>query len=202
MTPALRPAPPPARLRWALRRLVAAAIAALAMAWTLPVDGPAPPVDPMLRAHAAMAERLARLHPASGPHAMRIVRAVHAEAQRHRLDPCTVMGVIARESGFRPLARNDRDLGLMQLNTRWHADRVAQAGGAAALLDVERNVRAGTELLAHYRERAGSERGALQRYHGLGKRNDYVARVLAEAGRLRAAGACGEGAGPAHVARR
>lgn len=174
------------------RHGIRAALLAVTLAWTLPADGPAPAHDGAARSLDRMAERLASVYPASGPHALRIVRAVHVEADRHRLDPCTVMGVIARESSFRPKVRNDRDLGLMQVNSRWHADRVARAGGPGAMLTVEDNVRAGTEVLAHYRARSSGEREALQRYHGLGKRNDYVDRVLAEAQRLRAAGACGD----------
>jgi soluble lytic murein transglycosylase-like protein len=78
----------------------------------------------------------------------------------------------------------------MQLNLDWHPERVARAGGADALLDPVRNVRAGTELLAHYRRLGGDDHAALRRYHGLDKRNDYVKRVRTEARRLDAVRAC------------
>jgi soluble lytic murein transglycosylase-like protein len=138
-----------------------------------------------------MGTALAALYPGSRGHATAIVRIVHREADRHRLDPCLVMGVIAKESSFRPHARNQRDVGLMQLNLDWHPALVARAGGERALLDPEPNVRAGTELLAHYRRLAADdEAGTLRRYHGLNKRNDYVQRVRAHSRRLEAAGAC------------
>jgi len=194
--PALAPmpagrAPGPPRWSAAARLAGAGAVAAAAaLGWPPAADGPAPRVDRTAPSYPAMAERLTALYPAGAGQALRIVRTVHAEADRHRLDPCLVMGVIARESGFRSQARNRRDLGLMQVNTRWHADRVARLGGPQALLDIDRNIRAGTEVLAHYRGISRSDVEALQRYHGLGRRNDYVARVLTSADTMRTVGAC------------
>jgi len=187
----LRRVPDRRRPPAAARLVGAGAVAAAAMlGWPPQADGPAPRSDRSAPSYPLMAERLTELYPASRGQAVRIARIVHAEADRHGLDPCLVMGVIARESSFRTQARNQRDLGLMQVNTRWHADRVARLGGPQALLDIDLNVRAGTEVLAHYRGISRSDAEALQRYHGLGKRNGYVARVLASADRFRAAGAC------------
>jgi len=192
-------------MRRALRPLAGGAVAAAALAWSLPSDplhiDPATPeqhhayrlgphTDPAALHYTAMAGRLKALYPASEDHGPEIVRVVHEESRRHRLDPCLVMGVIARESSFRPAARNRRDTGLMQVNVDWHPELVARAGGRQALLDPVRNVRAGTELLAHYRSRSRSDHEALQRYHGLGKRSGYVQWVQAESRRLHAAGTC------------
>lgn len=166
-----------------------AAAFAAALAWAPSAHGPG--AGPSSAAsYAEMGDRLAAIYPASGSHAVRIVRAVHAAADRHGLEPCLVMGVIARESAFDPEARRRGDVGLMQLNLAWHPDLVARAGGERGLTDPERNVSAGTELLARYRRLAGDEVGALRRYHGLGKRNDYAERVRASARHLAAAGAC------------
>lgn len=169
---------------------LAAATATALAAWMPTAHSPRTETGATVPSYETMAERLVQLYPVSRTHAARIVRTVHVEADRHRLDPCLVMGVIARESSFRPQARNRRDLGLMQLNQDWHPDLVARAGGAAALLEPEQNVRAGTELLARYRRLATDDAAALQRYHGLGKRNDYVQRVQSSARRLLAAGTC------------
>jgi soluble lytic murein transglycosylase-like protein len=141
-------------------------------------------------AYASMAGGLRRLYPGAGELAPAIVRTVHEEAERHRLDACLVMGVIARESAFRPDARNNRDLGLMQLNQDWHRDLIARAGGPKAMLDPQPNMRAGIEVLAHYRRQSRSDAEALERYNGLGKRNGYAQRVQAASHRLHAAGAC------------
>lgn len=169
-------------------RLVA--LGTLLAAWLAPARAPEPAHVEPPPSYATMADRLAELYPAARAHGALTVRVVHEEADRHRLDPCLVMAVIARESGFRPAARNRRDLGLMQVNVDWHPEVVSRAGGPAALFDPERNVRAGTEVLARYRRPGDGDETALRRYHGLGKRNDYVQRVQATARRLQAAGAC------------
>lgn len=173
-----------------LRAFAAALSGAAILAWMPAAHTPEPTVAQRAPSYATMAATLTMLYPASRTHALGIVKVVHEEADRHGLDPCLVMGVIAKESSFDPRARNGRDVGLMQLNLDWHPDRVARAGGPDALLDPLRNVRAGTELLAHYRRLGGDDRGALRRYHGLDKRNDYVTRVRTEARRLDAVGAC------------
>ncbi len=172
------------------RPFAATLVGAAFLAWMPTARTPEPARPIVAPSYATMAASLTLAYPSSRPHALEIVKAVHREADRHGLDPCLVMGVIAKESSFDARARNRRDVGLMQLNLDWHRDRVARAGGADALLDPVRNVRAGTELLAHYRRLGGDDHGALRRYHGLDKRNDYVARVRAEARRLDAVGAC------------
>ncbi len=174
-------------------RAVAMLAGAALLAWMPTAQSPAPAHARPAQSYATMAESLTMLYPSSRAHAVDIVRTVHEEADRHGLDPCLVMGVIARESSFDAGARNRRDVGLMQLNLDWHRDRVARAGGAGALLDPVRNVRAGTALLAHYRSLGGDDAGALRRYHGLDKRNDYVQRVRTEARRLGVVGACVDG---------
>ena len=188
--PALRPASCRAsRAAAAVRAFLAAATGAATLVWTVPANGPG--TGPAaVASYAAMGDRLASIYPASRPHAAGIVRAVHAAADHHGLDPCLVMGVIARESSFDPSARRRGDVGLMQVNVGWHPDLVARAGGERGLLDPERNVRAGTELLARYRRLAADDLDALRRYHGRSKRNDYAERVHASARRLADAGAC------------
>jgi soluble lytic murein transglycosylase-like protein len=172
-----------------MRAFMGAAFAAARMAWMPSALTPAPVITGTAPSYDAMASRLVAMYPASRGHAASIVRSVHEASDRHRLDPCLVMGVIAKESSFDPGARNRRDLGLMQVNQDFHPDLVARAGGPARMLEPERNVRAGTELLARYRG-DGDDRHALRRYHGLSKRNDYVQRVQTLARDLRSGGAC------------
>jgi soluble lytic murein transglycosylase-like protein len=185
-----RPGPTGHGLRRACHAFVAAALGAAGFAWLTPADAPRRAFTTAEISYDTMAAGLRRLYPAAGPKAADLVRTVHEEADRHRLDACIVMGVIARESSFRHDARNRRDLGLMQVNQDWHRDLVASAGGAKGMLEPQRNVRAGIAVLARYRTQSRSDLEALERYNGLGKRNGYAQRVLVEAQRLQAAGAC------------
>ena len=164
--------------------------AAVFLAWMPTAHTPRPPVALSTPSYDKMAAALTTLYPGSRDHAKTIVRVVHEEADRHRLDPCLVMGIIAKESSFRPHARSGRDVGLMQVNLDWHPELVSRAGGVDGMLDARRNVRAGTEIFARYRRLAADDRDALRRYNGLGKRNDYVQRVQAQARSLQSAGAC------------
>jgi soluble lytic murein transglycosylase-like protein len=180
----------PVLTRGALHAFTVAASGALALAWMPPADAPRRGASSSEPTYASMADGLKRLYPGAGPLAADIVRTVHEEADRHRLDPCLVMGVIAHESSFRHDARNRRDLGLMQVNLDWHRELVARIGGERAMLEPKRNLRAGIAVLAHYRTLSRSDAEALGRYHGLGKHNGYAPRVQVEAQRLQTAGAC------------
>jgi hypothetical protein len=83
----------------------AAALAGAAiLAWMPAAHTPEPTVAQRAPSYATMAATLTMLYPASRTHALGIVKAVHEEADRHGLDPCLVMGVIANESSFDPRA--------------------------------------------------------------------------------------------------
>lgn len=91
-----------------------------------------------------------------------------------------VLAVIAVESSYRPtvINRHTGAAGLMQVNAKWHQDRVRDVGGEDMLLAVAPNIRVGTAILAEY---LGRERGridpALGRYWGSTQADQYVQRV-------------------------
>lgn len=91
-----------------------------------------------------------------------------------------VLAVIAVESSYRPtvINRHTGATGLMQVNARWHQDKVRDVGGEQKLLAVAPNIRVGTAILAEY---LGRERGridpALGRYWGSAQADQYVQRV-------------------------
>ena len=91
-----------------------------------------------------------------------------------------VLAVIAVESSYRPtvINRHTGATGLMQVNAKWHQDKVHDVGGEQMLLAVAPNIWVGTAILAEY---LGRERGridpALGRYWGSAQADQYVQRV-------------------------
>lgn len=111
--------------------------------------------------------------------ARHIVSQADIAAKQEGLPVALVLAVIARESSFDPSAVNNQDVGLMQVNTRWHADKIEKAGGIKALFNPGTNIRLGTRILAQYINAAGgSLAGGLRRYNGLDKTNNYPQEVL------------------------
>ncbi|MDO9179092.1 MAG: transglycosylase SLT domain-containing protein [Agitococcus sp.] len=106
---------------------------------------------------------------------------VHAnnEAIAHELPLTLVLAVIAQESSFQPTALNDNDWGLMQVNAKYHSGKVAKVGGTLNLFEPKVNIKIGTAILAEYYQIAGDYWGALRRYNGLNKLNNYPDAVLA-----------------------
>jgi soluble lytic murein transglycosylase-like protein len=136
-----------------------------------PPQGVAPKIQKLVK---AVADRF-RVAPES---AQEIVLAAHHTASAHQLPVTLILAVIEKESSFNPRAVNDRDFGLMQVNSKWHADRIKDVGGLSAMFNPATNIEVGTEILKGYIEQAGSLHGGLRRYNGMGKRNDYPTVVL------------------------
>lgn len=91
-----------------------------------------------------------------------------------------VLAVIAVESSYRPtvINRHTGATGLMQVNARWHQDKVRDVGGEQMLLAVAPNIRVGTAILAEYLGREGGRIDpALGRYWGSAQADQYVQRV-------------------------
>jgi soluble lytic murein transglycosylase-like protein len=107
-----------------------------------------------------------------------IVSHAYTEARSSGLPVTLLLGVMARESSFKPKAINNRDLGLMQVNLKWHADAIQKAGGFNAMLRPAPNIKVGTKILQQYVAAAGSIRGGLRQYNGKGKNNAYPEEVL------------------------
>jgi len=111
--------------------------------------------------------------------AHRIVRAAR-EASAATQTPLTLLlAVMAVESEFNPAARNKNDVGLMQVNLRYHPQEASELKRADELFKIDTNVRMGARILRRYMdEEAGKVYPALRRYNGLGKTNHYPERVL------------------------
>lgn len=124
----------------------------------------APAVDPYLRGHIAATIQK------------------HAEAQG--IDPALVTAVAARESSFHPMKRNGDDTGIMQINTRYQAARLANHGiTTTTLYHIDNNIMLGTEILKENLDRYGNVRQALQAYVGQSHKT-YVQDVLAIYGEM------------------
>lgn len=113
-----------------------------------------------------------------------VVRVARAATERN-IPAEIALGVVLKESQFNPQAVNRRsgDYGLMQVNYRWHQDKVANR---QELLDPDVNIDVGMSILRDYatRERGNWAR-TLRRYNGLGGKNDYPAEVLGLAAHIR-----------------
>jgi soluble lytic murein transglycosylase-like protein len=117
-----------------------------------------------------------------------IVGQAFAVASREQLTPELLLAVIAVESGFRiRVVSRAGARGLMQIVPKWHPVMVREIGGAQALFDPEKNIRAGFRILVDYlRALRGDLRGALLKYNGsLGNpRSRYADKVLSYQRRL------------------
>lgn len=115
----------------------------------------------------------------------------------HHIDPKIVIGLIERESTFNASAVGDNgnSLGLMQIQPRWHKERMERLG-CDDLLDPFQNVKVGVDILAELIEDYGDLERALMVYnagaagaynawfqHGVYS-NDYSAGVLTNAANL------------------
>lgn len=108
--------------------------------------------------------------------------------RKHDIHPELILAVIAVESHFRPRALSRKGArGLMQVLPRWHPKRVKAIGGTPALFEVDKNISAGTQILALYIDDSdGDLRRALLRYNGsVSSRSHYPDKVLSQYHRLR-----------------
>lgn len=79
--------------------------------------------------------------------------------------PELIMAIIETESSGNPNAKNGTCTGLMQVSSRWHADRMKRLG-VRSLYDERGNVRVGTDYLAELIGEHGDVATALMVYHG------------------------------------
>ena len=86
--------------------------------------------------------------------------------EEHHIQPELVLAVIQQESQFNPEAIGDSgdSLGLMQIQPRWHSERMQQLG-CDDLLDPYQNVIVGVDILAEKLAK-GSTEWALMAYNG------------------------------------
>ena len=120
------------------------------------------------------------------------VGALVAEAfeigHKAKLDPTLILAIMAIESGFNPFAQSPVGAqGLMQVMTKVHHDKYANAGGKLAAFDPVTNLRVGVKVLQECISRAGSIEGGLKYYVGaanLESDGGYAGKVMAERARL------------------
>lgn len=79
--------------------------------------------------------------------------------------PELLMAVIEKESYGDPNAKNGTCTGLMQISSRWHADRMKKLG-VSTLYSERGNVHVGADYIAELMEDSGDMALALMVYHG------------------------------------
>lgn len=86
--------------------------------------------------------------------------------EEHHIDPAIVIGIIQRESNFDEdiIGDNGNSYGLMQIQPRWHGERMARLE-CSDLLDPFQNVKVGVDILAELIETYGDMNRALMVYN-------------------------------------
>lgn len=111
-----------------------------------------------------------------------IVAEVFRNAAKYEsMEPELILAIIAVESRFQERAvSNQGARGLMQVMPRSHPHKVRAIGGAYALFDPEKNIDAGSQILASYLEdNSGNLKRALLRYSGSqGSHSPYADKVM------------------------
>lgn len=92
---------------------------------------------------------------------------IFKESERYGIDPTLVIAIIDKESDFRSHVIGDggRSYGLMQIQARWHEDRM-KALGCMDLLDPYQNITVGLDYLAELFESGKSIEWVLMAYNG------------------------------------
>lgn len=65
----------------------------------------------------------------------------------YNICPELIQAIIERESGYDPYAKNGNCIGLMQVSSKWHTDRMKELG-VTDLYDPYSNILVGTDYLA------------------------------------------------------
>ena len=102
-------------------------------------------------------------------------------AKRYGLNPNIVKALIEEESGWLSSAEGDNgeSVGLMQIQERWHKDRMKRLG-VTNLYDSEQNITVGCDILSELLNKYGNYRDALSAYNS-GNTKDgrvYAERIL------------------------
>ncbi|MBR5862163.1 MAG: transglycosylase SLT domain-containing protein [Bacteroidales bacterium] len=116
--------------------------------------------------------------------------------EMYNVDPAIVIAMIEKESTYDPkiIGDNGNSFGLMQIQPRWHQERM-DILGVTDLLDPYQNVQVGIDYLADMIEQGGSIEWALMAYNGgpsyandmvaIGSLSYYARTVLSWADALR-----------------
>lgn len=106
-------------------------------------------------------------------------------AERYGLNPNIIKALIEEESGWLSSAEGDNgnSVGLMQIQERWHKDRMKRLG-VTNLYDSEQNITVGCDILSELLNKYGNYKDALSVYNS-GNIHDgkqYAERILKNAG--------------------
>lgn len=87
-------------------------------------------------------------------------------AKRYGLDSKIIKALIEEESGWVTSAEGDNgnSIGLMQIQERWHKDRMKRLG-VTNLYDSEQNITVGCDILSELLNKYGNYRDALSAYN-------------------------------------
>lgn len=114
---------------------------------------------------------------------------IFAICEEYDVEPELIISMICRESVYNAGAVGDggKSLGLMQIQPRWHKDRMERLG-CEDLLDPYQNVVVGIDLMAELLNKRGSVEWALMAYNGgpsyanehvaAGKVSEYAREVM------------------------
>lgn len=117
---------------------------------------------------------------------------IFVECEKYGISPAIIVAMIERESRYKEsvVGDNGRSFGLMQIQKRWHEQRMADCG-CDDLLDPIQNVKVGIDYLAELKEKNGNIFWMLHGYNGgiayankqakNGDVSDYAASVIARA---------------------
>jgi hypothetical protein len=160
----------------------AAAIGAVSQADPKPIHEVVPEaqLDPRFK---VLATNLARKYRVASDATEALVREAFATGARTGVDPLLILAVISIESRFNPIAESAVGArGLMQVIPRFHAAKLADHGGADAVLEPDINIRVGAQVLKEYIQSTGSVNAGLQLYAGAidDPAGGYAQRVMAE----------------------
>ena len=110
---------------------------------------------------------------------------IEKTAKRYGLNPNIIKALIEEESGWLSSAEGDNgnSIGLMQIQERWHKDRMKRLG-VTNLYNQEQNITVGCDILSELLKKYGNYKDALSVYNS-GNIHDgkqYAERILKNAG--------------------
>ena len=147
---------------------------------------------PILMSIALCSPAAARDKPADTWISKTAQRACVDYGKEYGICPELPMSIIESESNGDPNAKNGTCTGLMQVSSRWHADRMNRLG-VKSLYDERGNVHVGIDYLAELIREHGDVATALMVYHGesdvlskadRGIISDYAAKILERSAEL------------------
>lgn len=118
----------------------------------------------------------------SNSHKLDTKTAIHHEVFKYH-HPKLLLAMIKVESNFNPNACSKKNaLGLMQIRPQVWKEKLIEEGIIETendLLDIEKNIKAGSYILTHYQSKSKTLKQALGKYNG-DKSNKYWKKVMKE----------------------